>query len=199
MDNKKCAFTGHRPQHLPFGFNEADNRCNKLKQVLKEKIIYLIENKNVSYFISGMAIGVDMYSAEIVLDLKEKYPNITLECAIPCETQSYKWPKNLKSRYITILEKCDKKTLIQKHYSYDCMNKRNQYIVYQSDFIIAVWNGKPSGTGKTIKYAKDKNKIIVIINSETFNINLLLDNSKILFNILLKNNCLFLLLNVYIN
>lgn len=173
MDNKKCAFTGHRPQHLPFGFNEADNRCNKLKQVLKEKIIYLIENKNVSYFISGMAIGVDMYSAEIVLDLKEKYPNITLECAIPCETQSYKWPKNLKSRYITILEKCDKKTLIQKHYSYDCMNKRNQYIVDQSDFIIAVWNGKPSGTGKTIKYAKDKNKIIVIINSETFNINLL--------------------------
>ncbi len=173
MDNKKCAFTGHRPQHLPFGFNEADNRCNKLKQVLKEKIIYLIENENVSYFISGMAIGVDMYSAEIVLDLKEKYPNIILECAIPCETQSYKWPKNLKNRYITILEKCDKKTIIQKYYSYDCMNKRNQYMVDQSDFIIAVWNGKPSGTGKTIKYAKDKNKIIVIINSETFNINLL--------------------------
>lgn len=53
------------------------------------------------------------------------------------------------------------------------MNKRNQYMVDQSDFIIAVWNGKPSGTGKTIKYAKDKNKIIVIINSESFNINLL--------------------------
>ena len=108
MDNKKCAFTGHRPQHLPFGFNEADNRCNKLKQVLK----YIIENKNVSYFISGMAIGADIYSAEIVLDLKEKYSNITLECVIPCETQSYKWPKNLKNQYITILEKCDKKTLI---------------------------------------------------------------------------------------
>ena len=74
MDNKKCAFTGHRPQHLPFGFNEADNRCNKLKQVLKEKIIYLIENENVSYFISGMAIGIDMYSAEIILDLKKKIP-----------------------------------------------------------------------------------------------------------------------------
>ena len=27
MKVKKCAFTGHRPQSLPFGFNESDERC----------------------------------------------------------------------------------------------------------------------------------------------------------------------------
>ena len=32
---------------------------------------------------SGMAQGVDMYAAEIVLELKKQYPQITLECAIP--------------------------------------------------------------------------------------------------------------------
>ena len=27
MKEKTCAFTGHRPQKLPFGFNEADELC----------------------------------------------------------------------------------------------------------------------------------------------------------------------------
>ena len=84
---KTCAFTGHRPQHLPFGLNENDDRCVKLKEALKEQIINLIEAEDVTHFITGMALGVDLYAAEIVLDLKARYPNITLESAIPCETQ----------------------------------------------------------------------------------------------------------------
>ena len=62
---KTCAFTGHRPQNLPFGFNEEDERCIDLKKTLREQIINLIENEGVTHFISGMAIGVDMYAAEI--------------------------------------------------------------------------------------------------------------------------------------
>ena len=67
---KICAFTGHRPQKFQFGFDEADERCVRLQQVIREHIIQLIEKEGVSYFISGMAMGVDMYAAEIVLDLK---------------------------------------------------------------------------------------------------------------------------------
>ena len=40
---KVCCFTGHRMQSLPFGFNENDERCVKLKTVLKAEIIRLIE------------------------------------------------------------------------------------------------------------------------------------------------------------
>ena len=69
-----CAFTGHRPQNLPFRFYESDERCVALKSKLRECIIKLIEQENVRHFITGMAIGVDMYAAEIVLQLKEIYP-----------------------------------------------------------------------------------------------------------------------------
>ena len=31
VQSKKCAFTGHRPQSLPFGFDESDERCIALK------------------------------------------------------------------------------------------------------------------------------------------------------------------------
>ena len=59
---KTCAFTGHRPQNLPFGFNEEDERCINLKKTLREQIINLIENEGITHFISGMAIGVDTVS-----------------------------------------------------------------------------------------------------------------------------------------
>ena len=82
---KTCAFTGHRPKGL--GYPESDGRCAALKEKLRSLIIRLMEEEGVTHFISGMAQGVDMYAAEIVLDLKQTYPYITLECAIPYESR----------------------------------------------------------------------------------------------------------------
>lgn len=106
MKVKKCAFTGHRPQSLPFGFNESDERCIALKQTLRAEIIRLIEQEGVTHFISGMALGVDMYAAEIVLGLKSSYEGITLESAIPCESQAEKWTEKQRDRYFEIASKC---------------------------------------------------------------------------------------------
>lgn len=170
MKRKTCTFTGHRPQNLPFGFNESDERCIALKQKLREQIIYLIEHRGVTHFISGMAIGVDMYAAEIVLGLKASNPEITLESAIPCESQAVKWSEPLRDRYFDIAAKCDKETLIQSHYTPDCMHKRNRYMVDQADFVIAVWDGKPSGTGKTVQYAQDQGKPVIAINQKTLEV-----------------------------
>ena len=161
---KTCAFTGHRPQNLPFGFNEEDERCINLKKTLREQIINLIENEGITHFISGMAIGVDMYAAEIVLGLKASYPGITLESAIPCESQAAKWSEALRDRYFDIASKCDKETLIQTHYTPDCMDKRNRYMVDHADVLIAVWDGSPSGTGKTVRYAHQQGKSVTVIN-----------------------------------
>ena len=78
---KTCAFTGHRPKGL--GYPELDERCAALKEKLRSLIMKLMEEEGVTHFISGMAQGVDMYAAEIVLELKKQHPQITLECAIP--------------------------------------------------------------------------------------------------------------------
>jgi uncharacterized phage-like protein YoqJ len=80
MEYTAC-FTGHRPQNLSCGFDEYHPACLKIKRQLLRMIIGLIEKKHVTHFISGMAIGTDMWAAEIVLELKEEYPNITsLRC-----------------------------------------------------------------------------------------------------------------------
>ena len=117
-----------------------------------------------------MAIGIDMYAAEIVLDLKKSYPGITLESAIPCETQPVKWSETLRERYYNIAAQCDKETMLQTHYTPDCMDKRNKYMVDQSDVIIAVWSGSPSGTGKTVRYAHKQGKSIFVIDPISFHV-----------------------------
>ena len=161
---KVCCFTGHRSQKLPFRFNEQDERCIKLKEALKEEIEQIIEENGVTDFISGMAIGTDIFAAEIVLGMKKRYPQLWLECAIPCENQAAKWREADRDRYFDIISRCDKETLLQTRYTPNCMQNRNKYMVDKSDYVIAVWDGTPSGTGNTVRYAEKCNKKVIIIN-----------------------------------
>lgn len=41
-------------------------------------------------------------------------------------------------------------------------------MVEQSDVVIAVWNGKPSGTSNTIRFAKENGCKVRIINPEDY-------------------------------
>lgn len=163
--NTVC-FTGHRLQKLPFGFNEEDPRCIKMKRMLCRKIEDLIVNHGATHFISGMAIGVDMICGEIVLELKNEHPHITLECAIPCQSQPDRLSKGMKDRYYSILNQSDCNTVLQERYTSDCMRKRNEYMVEKSEIVIAVWDGSSSGTGYTVNVAKEKGKKIYVLNPE---------------------------------
>ena len=142
----------------------------RLKAELRKLIVQMIEQKNVTHFISGMALGIDTYAAEIVLDLKSQFPFITLECAIPCETQAAKWSERYRNRYFRIIERCDKETMLQRHYSSDCMQKRNRYMVEHADLILAVWDGQPSGTGMTVTYAHSLGKPVWTLDPNTFSV-----------------------------
>lgn len=164
-EKKTCCFTGHRPQKLGYGENTV--QCDQLKQTLKNIIVSLIEKEDVTHFISGMALGVDTFAAQIVIDLKKEYPWITLECAIPCETQAEKWHERDRDLYFHLIAKCDKETLLQHKYTANCMQRRNKYMVNNSDFVLAVWNGKPSGTGNTVFYAEKQGKTVIQIEPKT--------------------------------
>ena len=163
-----ACFTGHRPKSLPCGYNEEHYACIKIKAQLRRMIVGLIEKKNVTHFISGAAIGVDVWAMEIVFELKEEYTNITLEAAVPCRSQAAGWNVKNKERYDHLLSLCDKITLVQEYYTSDCMMKRNRYMVDNSNYVVAVWNGKPSGTGNTIKYAAQQGKPVYCIDSVNF-------------------------------
>lgn len=169
MDKEKiCCFTGHRPDKLPWGEDEADPRCLRLK----ESVARAVEEAYVSgirHFISGMARGCDLYCAEAVLELREAEGDILLECARPCETQADSWPAAERERYNAILDRCNFETLVQHHYDRFCMIRRNRYMVDRSGMLIAVYNGAPKGgTFQTLAYAMKKGLTIHTIDLEDF-------------------------------
>ncbi len=157
-----CCFTGHRPQKLPWYFNENDKRYFLTREDVKNAIIEAIK-RGFNYFISGMALGYDIMCAELVLELKKIYPHIKLECAIPCPEQDIKWNSVAKARYRKVLSQADKIMTISNHYDNECMQKRNEYMINNSSLVIALYNGKGGGTAKTIDYAKKQNCEIVVI------------------------------------
>ena len=157
-----CAFTGHRPSKLPWGSNESDLRCLALKERLRAVIEETILD-GYEHFICGMAEGCDLYCGEAVLQLKEKYPYITLEAAVPCPTQAEGWAASQKVRYEHLLANCDQKTLVQERYSPGCMQRRNRYMVDHASLLIALHDGYPGGTRNTIEYALQRGLQIIDI------------------------------------
>lgn len=157
-----CCFTGHRPQSLPWGTREQDPRCLELKLELAARLEGVYE-AGFRRFLCGMALGCDMYFAEAVLALRDSHPDVKLEAVIPCGSQPDRWNLAQRQRYNALLDRCDKVTVLQIHYTPDCMLKRNRYMVEHSSLLLACYNGYPGGTQSTLLYAQRQGLKTIII------------------------------------
>lgn len=157
----RVSFTGHRPEKLPF-FSEEDPMCAELKERLKKLIRKLI-NDGAEEFFSGMALGVDTWAAELVLELKNDYPNIKLTAVIPCPEQADRWSAEQQERYRSILKRCDKTITTSPSYTRGCMMKRNRALVELCDVLVAVFDGTKGGTKQTVEYARSKKRKIEML------------------------------------
>ena len=147
-----CCFTGHRPEKLPWGGLETDDRCLLLKARLRDAVeAAYAEGKR--HFICGMARGCDFYFAEAVISMRTRKPDVTLEAAIPCIRQSASWSAAQRERWERLVEACDRTTVLQGEYTPDCMIRRNRYMVEHSSLVIAVYDGSNGGTRRTLEYA----------------------------------------------
>ena len=149
-----CCFTGHRPKYYRFGTDESDPECVRIKNFVRERCEYLIAEKGVTHFISGGAVGLDTWAMEAVLDLKNTYGGITLECALPYADMPQHFAVKDRKRYDEIALRLDKITVLNQRYCPGCMQRRNEYMVERSRYVVAVWTGRKSGTGNTVRYAR---------------------------------------------
>ena len=161
-------FTGHRPSKLK-GYNPNDNK--DLLFHLRDIIEYHIENHNIDTFITGMALGIDQWAAKIVLKLKLKYPHIKLVAAIPCANHSSKWNNDSKLEWKYIADNCDYVHYVSDElYTHWCMNKRNEWMVDNSSYVIAVHDGTEGGTNNCKQYAIKSNKNVVTVHPKTLEV-----------------------------
>lgn len=164
MDKNTCAFTGHRPNRFPWGYDESNSDCIALKQILTSEIMRLADT-GVTHFLSGMSEGVDTWAAIDVLALREKNPTIKLHCILPCRSQADIWSEPAKALYHSILEQADSVVYVSRDYHDNCMMERNRFMVDHASILLAVSRGpQRSGTAATINYARKMGREIIIID-----------------------------------
>ena len=82
MESRTACFTGHR--ELP-----TDN-LPEISKHLKDTLVTLIE-QGYRYFGAGGALGFDTLATQVVLRLRERYPQIRLILVLPCFNQIRRW------------------------------------------------------------------------------------------------------------
>ncbi len=149
------SFTGHRPDKLG-GYNLPNptylHVCRQIDKTLRD-----LKPEKV---ISGMALGVDQWAANIAIQL-----GIPFIAAVPFAGQEKAWPQQSQKVFSKLLGKAAEVVIVSEgSYSAHKMQIRNEWMVDRADKVIAIWDGTPGGTGNCVTYAKSKNKEIIYIN-----------------------------------
>ena len=150
------AFTGHRPDKLG-GYNLPNPIYNKVCQRIEAHLIELKPEK----IISGMALGVDQWAANLARKL-----GIPFIAAIPFENQECKWPIKSQQIYQKLRKLAAEEVIVcEGAYAAYKMQVRNEWMVNHCDTLIAVYNGDTSGgTFNCVNYAQSLKKDIIFIN-----------------------------------
>ncbi len=151
-----CCFTGPRPKNYPLVEHFEETVTQKLKEEIQKAI-----DEGYRCFMSGMAAGVDLIAAAIVLNYKKQYPElkITLEGVIPFQLQAKRWTEERKAMYQSILDECDRVEYIAKEESVKSYEMRDRFMVDNSHLVIAV-ESQSNGTKRTLEYASKLGKEI---------------------------------------
>ncbi len=153
-NSKTIAFTGHR-----------SNRITMDSEILVshlERLITAYYKHGYRVYMTGMAQGFDLITAEAVLRLKTFHKDIQLVCVVPFIGQANRFTNEDKSRYDTTMERSDKTIYISERYYQGCFHRRNDYLVDNSDILITYFDGESKGgTYYTVKRATAQRKTII--------------------------------------
>jgi uncharacterized phage-like protein YoqJ len=159
---KVACFTGHRPDVLG-GYDKEAPKNVEVRNFLREHVQRL-KGDGYTTFISGGALGVDQWAADVVLE----DPELELVVALPFKDYGNNWPPESQ---VILKDQCSKAKRIhivcEGDYSPHKNHLRNQWMVDNCNLVIAVWNGFPKGgTASCVRYAQRVGKPMLRYNPE---------------------------------
>ena len=123
---EKCmavAFTGHRPETIPYIIDTDSDQYFHLEKVIWQEVHKYI-NAGYTTFYCGAARGADMLCGEIILSEKEtKHPELKLVCAIPFKEQARGWDYMERIQYRELLRRADRIVRVCDSYQRGCYLK----------------------------------------------------------------------------
>ncbi len=139
------AVTGHRPDKLG-GYKTPNHVYNAVMAGMDKAL----DELKPSCVITGMALGVDQWMAELCL-----MKGIPYVAAIPFDGQDSVWFPESKAKFAYLVKHAQAAYVISPGpYEAKKMHIRNRWMVDSAQAIIAVWNGSPGGTAACVGYAQ---------------------------------------------
>jgi uncharacterized phage-like protein YoqJ len=144
--NSIC-FSGHRPNRLG-GFDVNNPVALWVRDRLRGAIERAVA-RGIVTFVSGGALGVDQWAADIVIELRREqekrspigHRTIELIIARPFPSQPKRWPTEARRHYEKILQQADRIVETSNDpYAARKIQKRNEWMVDNTDAVIAVWD-----------------------------------------------------------
>jgi len=166
-----ACFTGHRKiGNAYFNPQSPTQQWYDLMQYLDASLQVLVQREPdpVFRFISGMAIGVDQLAASCVRAIMVGRPHVQFIAAIPFPSQPSNWPASSQQFYHELLESATNTFVLSEDpYAPHKMHVRDRWMVDNSDFVIAIWDGrKQGGTFYTLSYALDTDTPVLWIHPQ---------------------------------
>lgn len=137
-----ATFTGHRTY-------------SRLYDSIVCREVERLYNMGIRRFRVGMAEGFDLAAACVVLSAQSHHPDIELEAFIPWRGFEQTFSESNRRLYSLILERATLIHYLSDSYFHGVYQERNEAMVDGADYVIAWWDGKPSGTANTIRYARE--------------------------------------------
>ncbi|MFD1849856.1 SLOG family protein [Oceanobacillus bengalensis] len=146
--------TGYKPNEMGI-FKEDDPRVTIIKAAIQKQLIGFIEEGLEWVIVSGQK-GVELWTVEIVLDLKDIY-DINIAIFPPFENQESRWSDPLKEKYQELTFVVDfYKPLYQGDYKGPYQFRaKNMWFVEKSDASLMLMDEEFPGSNKYFyEYAK---------------------------------------------
>lgn len=163
----RCAVMGQHPLRFPWGFDEEDDRCRKLKIELAQQIMVLCQ-EGVSQFLVACDCGVGLYAAEIINGLRTTDHDLMLLCYTPHEEQATKWAPYLRERYFDVLEKCTYISAVCEVGTPDAQLQAYKKIIDLADVVLDVYDvdisAAASAEDRALAYVKGQHKPLLLLH-----------------------------------
>ncbi len=131
---------------------------------VRTEIRNAVERNNVERGYVSLAVGADQLFADIALELEIPYTVV-----LPCSGYEQTFSKVDLPRFRYFLQRASAiRKLPFARPSEQAFYEAGKFVVEHSDFILAVWNGKPArglgGTADIVSFAKANHKPVIQLN-----------------------------------
>lgn len=156
---KVLVLTGYKSHELQV-FKKNDPAVLYIKKAIQKRIVSLLEEGHeLEWIVISGQLGVELWGAEVVLELQSTYPDLKLAVFTPYLSQEEKWSESNKEFYELIMAQADHiDSITKKKYESPLqLRMKNQFLIDKSDGLLVVYDEeRPGNPQYMLEMAKRK-------------------------------------------